>query len=465
MFKTIVASVILFLFVLQANHLLFADEHPKAEAEVSAATAEVSAEVSTATTEVSAEESTTAVAETVETVEAVVEEAVSEVSAEAVVEKAVEVATEVVTTAVAEAEVTTGTVVEEKAEATAEEAAPAVAETQTATEEIATIVEEAEVTTEAVLEKVAEAATEVITPAVAVAETKPEETVVAVAEQETDVIAVINGEKLLRHTFDKRLNVFRRMNQEVTDAIKMQVVDQLTKKILLKQFVEKQEISAGAEDIQAEIEKIKFFLQNNPANKDKPLEEILETQGSSVTELEDEVSRALALSKYLENLVTDADKKSYFDANKNAFNGARVMASHVLIDTRNLKTDAELEEAKKKIDDVKTQIDNGADFAEMAKKYSNCPSAENDGDIGFFQRKGSIVEEFAQVAFAMKIGEISEPIKTQFGYHIIKVTDKEEGKDVKYADVADMVDFVYMQIKTESLLKELHDKAEIKMML
>jgi parvulin-like peptidyl-prolyl isomerase len=120
---------------------------------------------------------------------------------------------------------------------------------------------------------------------------------------------------------------------------------------------------------------------------------------------------------------------------------------------------------KKMIDIVKIEIDKGADFAEMARKYSNCPSAENGGDIGFFQRKGSIVEEFAVVAFAMKAGEISEPVKTQFGYHIIKVTEKEDGKDVNYADVSDMVDFVYMQLKTESLLKELHDKAEINITL
>jgi len=255
------------------------------------------------------------------------------------------------------------------------------------------------------------------------------------------------------------------MNQEVTDAIKTQIMNQLTKKILLKQFVEKQDVSASSEDIKAEVEKIQFFLQNNPANKDKPLDEILETQGSSVTELEEEVSRALALSKYLENSVTDADKKSYFDANKDAFNGAKVKASHVLIDTRNMRTEAELAEAKKKIDIIKVQIDKGADFAEMAKKFSECPSAEKGGDIGFFQRKGSIVEEFAVVAFAMEVGEISEPVKTQFGYHIIKVTEKEPGKEVKYADVADMVDFVYMQLKTESLLKELHDKAEINVTL
>ena len=434
----IVVPVLLILCLLQTNSLLFADEHAEAKSAISSAITDASAEVSTA-----------AVAEVVESVEAVVEEA-EEVVAEEVVEETTKAATEEL----------------------AEEVTAAVAEVETAAEEIATAVEKAEavveeVATEVSEEEVVEKAAEVVTETTAavVEEVSSVPVAEAVVENESDVIATVNGEKILRLSFDKRLNVFRRMNQEVTDAVKMQVIDQLTKKMLLKQFVDKQDVSASAEDINAEIEKIKFFLQNNPANKDKPLEEILETQGSSVTELEEEVSRALALSKYLEDSVTDADKKSYFDANKDAFNGAKVKASHVLIDTRNLKTEAELEEAKKKIDIVKVQLDKGADFAEMAKKYSNCPSAENGGDIGFFQRKGSIVEEFAVVAFAMEVGEISDPVKTQFGYHIIKVTEKEDGKEVNYADVADMVDFVYMQLKTESLLKELNDKAEIKITL
>ena len=429
----IVVPVLLILCLLQTNNHLFADENTEAKSALSSAISEASAEVSTA-----------AVAEAIESTEVVVEEA----AAEAVVEEATEAATEEVAEAV---------------EVVAEEVTAAVEEVETATEEIATIVAETEESTEAV---VAEVIAEEVVEKVAEAVTETTAAVTeAVVESESDVIATVNGEKILRLSFNKRLNVFRRMNQEVTDTVKMQIVDQLTKKILLKQFVEKQEVSASADDIKAEIEKIKFFLQNNPANKDKPLDEILETQGSSVTELEEEVSRALALSKYLESSVTDADKMSYFDANKDAFNGAKVKASHVLIDTRNLKTEAELKEAKDKIDIVKVQIDKGADFAEMAKKYSSCPSAENGGDIGFFQRKGSIVEEFAVVAFAMEVGEISEPVKTQFGYHIIKVTEKEDGKEVSYADVSDMVDFVYMQLKTESLLKELHDKAEINITL
>ncbi len=399
MYKMIVLSVMLFLFVMQTDISLFATENAEVKA-VAKSEAKVSANTSKAKSEESAKVLPTSVNSQI--TDSVTQSAAS-TEKEVAIEKSNVVA----------------------AEAEAKESASDVAEKKV----------------------------------------KVEESVATVAKTENSVIATVNGEEILRKDFDRRLNIFRRMNQEVTTTIKMQVVNQLTKKVLLKQFVSKQEVTVNDEDVQAEIEKIKFFLQNNPSNKDKPLEEILGAQGSSVSELEGEVSRALALSKYLENSITDADKRSYFDANRDAFNGAKVKASHVLIDTRNMKTDAEKQEAKKMIDIVKMEIDKGADFAEMAKKYSNCPSAENGGDIGFFQRKGSIVEEFAQVAFAMKVGEISGPVKTQFGYHIIKVTEKEEGKDVRYADVADMVDFVIMQIKTESLLKELQDKAEIKVTL
>jgi len=285
------------------------------------------------------------------------------------------------------------------------------------------------------------------------------------AEAEDDVIATVNGEEIFRKELDRRLRVLKRMNQEVTRAVKIDVINQLAKKVLLKQFVEKQDIGVSGGEIQGELEKIQYFLKSNPNDSDKSLEEILESQGSNIGELEDEIRRTLALSKYLDNRVDDEEKISYFESNINAFNGEKVKASHILIDTTKLKTAAELETAKQKIEEVKKEIDNGADFAETAREYSTCPSAENGGDIGFFQRKGSLVEEFAEAAFSMKVGEISEPVKTQFGYHIIKVTDKEEGKDVKYAEVEDMVDFVYMQIKTDALLRGLYEKAEIEITL
>ena len=408
MYKKIVVPVVLLLFILQTSNLLFANENTEAKEEVKTE--------ATVEKETKAESDTAAVAET-------------------------EVKTEVGTEAVAETE--------SKAEASSE----AVAETETKTEE----------SKEAAAEK--EVKAQESTAAVAETEVKSEEGTEAVAETENDVIATVNGEKIIRKDFDRRVNVIKRMNQEVTRSVQIQVVNQLAKKVLLKQFVEGQNIDVSDEEVQGELEKVKYFLESNPNSNEKSLEEILETQGSSISELKDEVRRTLALSKYLDERVSDDEKSIYFEANKSAFNGEKVKASHVLIDTTKLKTDAELEKARQKIEEVKKEIDNGADFAEMARKYSTCPSAENGGDIGFFKRKGSLVEEFAEVAFSMEVGEVSEPVKTQFGYHIIKVTDKEEGKDVSYEDVADMVDFVYMQLKTETILKGLYEKAEIEITL
>ena len=68
------------------------------------------------------------------------------------------------------------------------------------------------------------------------------------------------------------------------------------------------------------------------------------------------------------------------------------------------------------------QIQNGADFAALAKQHSSCPSGKNGGDLGFFGR-GRMVPEFEQAAFGMQVGQVSNPVKTQFGYHLIKVTE------------------------------------------
>jgi peptidyl-prolyl cis-trans isomerase SurA len=100
-----------------------------------------------------------------------------------------------------------------------------------------------------------------------------------------------------------------------------------------------------------------------------------------------------------------------------------IRASHIFISFKvdSVKTDTAA--ALKKIEDIKKQLDNGADFAELAKKYSDDPGSKaNNGDLGFFARR-SMVKEFDEAAFNLKKGEISDIVKTRFGFHIIKLTD------------------------------------------
>lgn len=88
-----------------------------------------------------------------------------------------------------------------------------------------------------------------------------------------------------------------------------------------------------------------------------------------------------------------------------------VRASHILVQTE--------DEAKKLYD----EIQNGKSFADIAQAVSLCPSGQNGGDLGFFG-KGMMVKPFEDAAFALEIGEVSQPVQTQFGWHLIKLTDK-----------------------------------------
>lgn len=90
-----------------------------------------------------------------------------------------------------------------------------------------------------------------------------------------------------------------------------------------------------------------------------------------------------------------------------------VKASHLLVKTE--------DEAKK----LREEIVNGKDFAQVAMEVSLCPSSRNGGDLGYFS-KGQMVKEFEDAAFSMEVGEVSNPIKTQFGYHLIYLTDKKD---------------------------------------
>lgn len=88
-----------------------------------------------------------------------------------------------------------------------------------------------------------------------------------------------------------------------------------------------------------------------------------------------------------------------------------VKASHILVDT------------KKEAEAVREEILAGKGFDQAAKEYSKCPSKHQGGDLGYFER-GMMVPEFEKAAFALPVGEISEPVKTEFGWHLIMVTDR-----------------------------------------
>ncbi|MGL4853993.1 MAG: peptidylprolyl isomerase, partial [Lentisphaeria bacterium] len=115
---------------------------------------------------------------------------------------------------------------------------------------------------------------------------------------------------------------------------------------------------------------------------------------------------------------------------KEKYEAARkVKASHILIDVAATATDAEKAAAKSKAAEILVEVKKGEkSFGDLAKEFSSCPSKNSNGDLDWFNRK-AMVPEFSSAAFALKKDEVSELVQTQFGYHIIKVTDLEESYD------------------------------------
>ncbi len=290
---------------------------------------------------------------------------------------------------------------------------------------------------------------------------KPEASTEAVAETENDVVAIVNGEKIFQKDLNMILDVLKKLNQDTSRSIQIQILDRLIKNRLLKRFIEGLDTKVSDKEVEDVVEKYRI----NASSSGATLEEILESQGSDINIFKKEIKERLVLLKYLFKDIDEDAKKDFFEANKSLFNGEKVKVSFILIDTRNMETDTELEKARQKIENIRKEIDKNADFAKLAKKYSDHHSAEKGGDIGFLERRSPVEEPFAKVAFSLKVGEISEPVKAPIGYYIMKVTDREEGKEISYNEVKEKVEILYSEIETARLVKNLIEKAEIEVFL
>jgi len=154
--------------------------------------------------------------------------------------------------------------------------------------------------------------------------------------------------------------------------------------------------------------------------------------------------------------VDDEEVRAYFEANKAMFSQPKtVAASHILVDTE--------KEAMKILD----EINNGLEFSDAARQYSRCPSKDSGGALGEFSQ-GKMVPEFEQAAFSMEVGEISQPIQTQFGYHIIKVDKINEAKESSFEDVKDEVKNQCLFSKQQKIYlekqEELKEKYSVKIL-
>ena len=249
-----------------------------------------------------------------------------------------------------------------------------------------------------------------------------------------------------------------------------QALTQLVSAELLYQAAQKLEIK----DLEKQVDdkmaqgKTKFGKADDFAKalKDMDMEE---------KDLRDYTRRDLIITNFIEKTivptvkVSEEDARKFYDQNPDKFTRPEaVKASHILLGFDEKATAEEKKAAREKAEKLRKELAGGADFAALAKGNSTCPSSQQGGDLGFFG-KGQMVPAFEKAAFALKPGEISDVVETQFGYHIIKLTEKKSAEKVEFKEARPRIDDFLKNQKigaaVNDYLTESRKTAKIEMLL
>jgi peptidyl-prolyl cis-trans isomerase C len=275
-----------------------------------------------------------------------------------------------------------------------------------------------------------------------------------------DNVAEVNGSVITKAEFDSEMS---RVNGRLQAAgqtpstsqreeIRKEVLKTLIDRELLLQESAKKKMTV---DDPAAVEQIESLKKRFP--DDAKYKEWLLTMGFSEEELKSRIKEEMAIKQLIDKevvekiAVSEKDAKEYYDNNPDSFRQAeRVQASHILI-TFDQKADASVKEAaRKKIEAIEERLKKGEDFSALAKEFSECPSSERDGDLGYFER-GQMVKPFEDAAFALEPGTMSGIVETQFGYHLIKSVDKKPASTIPFSDISEKLQ---QYLKNEKVKKE-----------
>ena len=213
------------------------------------------------------------------------------------------------------------------------------------------------------------------------------------------VLATVNGQPITDADVDAMIQSLAQRGQRVTS--------QEERRAVLEQVINQKLLHLDA---------VRNLYEREPAFK------------AQLAQLKDSLLVSYALEKAFENIrVSDADVKKYYEEHPDQFAGEEtVSASHILVDTEAEATD------------IRKRLDDGLTFETAARQYSKCPSGAQGGSLGEFG-KGQMVPEFEQAAFSMEPGAISQPVKTQFGYHIIRLDGKHAAEKIPFEQVKEQI--------------------------
>lgn len=295
-----------------------------------------------------------------------------------------------------------------------------------------------------------------------------------------EIVATVNGKDITKGYYETTLGLYKQSieamsgeaiwDTEVEKGIKYK--DKF-KEMMIQQIIDMEVVHAEAkkENLLPSEKEVNDKLKELKANidSDEEYKKSMEKIGVNDEYLKNQQEQDLAIQNYKTNFdkttkIPDEEMKKYYEEHKKEYYKDEVKASHILISTldENSKplSEAKKKEAKAKADEALKKAKSGDEFSKLAKEYSDDPgSGSQGGDLGFFG-KGQMVPEFEKAAYALKVNEISDIVESQFGYHIIKLTDK-VNEQIPYEQVKDSIKSNMLNEKFAEKVKKLSKDAKV----
>ena len=241
------------------------------------------------------------------------------------------------------------------------------------------------------------------------------------------IIARVDGEPITQRELARELRPATRLlapDAELPAEVKQQALAQLINRRLIVKYLSRQQLAASEQEVDLEIGR----LQTRLKAQEKELAGYLQQVGMTEDELRREIRWRLSWRRYLDSRLTDENLQKYFDKHHRQFDGTELRVAHLLLKA-NPDDPQATEAAHAKAAAIRADFDTGkVTFADACREHSQAPTANNGGDIGFIRRQEPMPEAFSAAAFALEKNQVSEPVPTKFGIHLIQVLEEKPGQ-------------------------------------
>jgi peptidyl-prolyl cis-trans isomerase C len=290
-----------------------------------------------------------------------------------------------------------------------------------------------------------------------------------------DVIADCNGDTIPKAEFESAVRAVEQraggaVPAEKRDEVYRSVLEDLVAYRLLKHEVKQRQLAVADTEVDARINAFK-----QQAGSEANFREMLRAQQITEAKLREDARTDLLVAKFLDQevnqkvLVKPTDVATFYEKNPDRFQqGETLRASHILVGVPGGADDKTRAALRARAEAALKAAKGGQDFARLARQYSQDSSSQRGGDLGFFPR-GQMVPAFDQAAFALAPGQVSDLVETEFGYHIIKATEKRPARVVPFVEAAAQIqDFLEQQQRQEkgkALVDQLKAKGKVQIFI